>query len=86
MKIWIYFVKAPIRVVSISRKRNISKLKRQMVALKFALSQEKQETKEMLSIYKKYTKRQASPEEMIEANKQMMDILKGLGFHQIVFT
>lgn len=79
MKVWIYFVKAPIRVISISRKRNFTKIKRQMIALKFALSQEKRETKEMLSIYKKYTKRQASPEEMTEAHKQLMDILKGLG-------
>lgn len=79
MKVWIYLVKAPIRVISISRRRNYAKLKRQMVALKLALSQEKDETKEMLSIYKKYTKKQASPEEMIEANKQFIDILKGLG-------
>jgi len=50
-----------------------------MTALKLALSQEKKETKEMLSIYKKYTKKQASPEEMTEANKQFIDILKGLG-------
>lgn len=79
MKVWIYFAKAPVRVISISRRRTSSKLKRQMIMLKLALSQEKAETKEMLSTYKKYTKKQATPEEMIEANKQLMDILKGLG-------
>lgn len=79
MRIWIHFVKAPIRVVSISRRRTSSKLKRQMIMLKLALSQEKAETKEMLSTYKKYTKKQATPEEITEANKQLVDILKGLG-------
>jgi len=50
-----------------------------MIALKLALSQEKAETREMLSIYKKYTKNKATPEELLEANKQFIDILKGLG-------
>lgn len=79
MKVWIYFVKAPIRVVSISRRRSYTKFKRQMIGLKIALSQEKLETKEMLTTYKKYTRKQATPEEMIQANKQFVDILKGLG-------
>lgn len=79
MKIWVHFIKAPIRVTVIGKRRTFIKLKRQMVSLKIALSQEKVETKEMLSIYKKYTKRQASPDEMTLANKQFMDILKGLG-------
>jgi len=50
-----------------------------MTELKAALAQEKVETKEMLSIYKKYSRRQAEPGEMELANKQLMDILKGLG-------
>jgi len=79
MKVWIYFARAPRRVVSISRKRYYSKLKRQMIALKLALSQEKAETREMLSVYKKYTKNKATPEELLEANKQFIDVLKGLG-------
>jgi hypothetical protein len=79
MRVWIHFHKAPIRVIVIGRKRTFIKLKRQMISLKIALSQEKVETKEMLSIYKKYTKRQANQDEMALANKQFMDILKGLG-------
>lgn len=79
MKVWIHFVRAPIRVTSISRRRTYSRLKRQMIRLKLALSQEKAETKEMLSIYRKYTRRQATPEEIVLANKQLVDILKGLG-------
>ena len=33
----------------------------------------------MLGIYRKYTLRQASPEEMKIANQQFIDVLKGLG-------
>jgi hypothetical protein len=50
-----------------------------MLKVKIALAQEKVETKEMLSIYKRYTKRQASAEEMRIANQQFIDVLKGLG-------
>jgi len=79
MKIWIYFVKAPRRVTVIGSKRSYTRFKRSMIRVKIALSQEKQETKEMLSTYKKYTLREATPEEMQIANKQLRDILKGLG-------
>jgi len=79
MRVWIYIFKAPRRVISISRKKQTIKLKRQLIRVKFALAQEKDETKEMLSIYRRYTLRQASPEEMKQANKQFLDVLKGLG-------
>jgi hypothetical protein len=79
MRLWIHFVKAPIRVIVISRKRSTIRLKRQMLQVKLALSQEKAETKEMLGIYRKYTHRKASEEEMRIANKQFLDLLKGLG-------
>jgi hypothetical protein len=79
MKIWIYFIKAPIRVLHISRRRNIIRIKRQMLMLKMALAQEKTETKEMLSIYKRYTMRQATADEMRIANQQFVDVIKGLG-------
>lgn len=79
MKIWIHFIKAPRRVILISRRRGFIRLKRQMLRIKEALSQEKTETKEMLVIYRKYTMRQASSDEMRVANKQFLDVLKGLG-------
>jgi len=50
-----------------------------MVALKLALAQEKQETKEMLSIYRRYTQGQTNQAELKRANEQFVDILKGLG-------
>ncbi len=79
MRIWIHIFKAPRRVISLSRKRQTIKLKRQLLRVKIALAQEKDETKEMLSIYRRYTIRQASPEEMKAANQQFLDVLKGLG-------
>ena len=79
MKILSHFIKAPIRVTRITHKRSKLKLQRQMLGIKLALAQEKTETKEMLDTYKKYTMRQASNEEMTAANKQFVDLLKGLG-------
>lgn len=79
MKIWIHFIKAPIRVVSLSRRRTSTRFKRQMIKLKIALAQEKTETREMLSIYRRYTQRQATKEEMQIANQQFLDVIKGLG-------
>ncbi|WP_085299944.1 hypothetical protein [Cognaticolwellia mytili] len=79
MRVWIYFHKAPIRVLLISKRRRLVQIKRSMLKVKVALAQEKVETREMLSIYKRYTKRQASAEEMRIANQQFIDVLKGLG-------
>lgn len=50
-----------------------------MLALKVALSQEKVETREMLSIYNRYLQGESQPGEMKVANKQFVDIVKGLG-------
>jgi len=66
-------------VAKITKRRQQLRFKRAMVALKIALAQEKQETKEMLHIYKRYTQGNASKEELHTANEQFLDILKGLG-------
>jgi hypothetical protein len=79
MKLYVYLHKAPIRVIKISHKRSRLKLRRTMLQLKVALAQETLETKEMIVIYKRYTKKQASPEELKIANQQFFDVLKGLG-------
>ncbi|WP_299806730.1 hypothetical protein [uncultured Shewanella sp.] len=79
MKIYVHLHKAPIRVIRIGKRRFWLRLKRDMLVLKDALSQEKQETKDMLVAYKRYTRRQASKEELTQANKQFADLLKGLG-------
>ncbi|ALO44561.1 hypothetical protein [Pseudoalteromonas phenolica] len=71
--------KAPIRVARISKRRQQVRLRRSMLALKIALAQEKQETKEMLDIYKRYSFGDAHKSELKVANEQLVDILKGLG-------
>ncbi|MFY8299260.1 hypothetical protein AAEU28_10860 [Pseudoalteromonas sp. SS15] len=71
--------KAPIRVARISKRRQQVRLRRSMLALKIALAQEKQETKEMLDIYKRYSFGEAHKSELKVANEQLVDILKGLG-------
>lgn len=55
------------------------RLRRDLLMVKEALAQEKQETKEMLSTYRRYTQKQASAEELRKANKQFADVLKSLG-------
>lgn len=79
MKIYRHLHKAPVRVLRISQRRFWLRLKRDMLVLKDALSQEKQETKDMLVTYKRYTRNQASKEELSLANKQLADLVKGLG-------
>ncbi|TEW52897.1 hypothetical protein [Psychromonas algicola] len=78
-KISRYIHKAPIRVLKIKRLSYRLKIKRMMIQLNIALAQEKKETKEMIAIYQKYTRGNATKAEMRLANDQFIDILKGLG-------
>ena len=79
MRLYRSFHRAPVRVLKLSRKRQRMRLRRAMVTLKWALEQERQETKEMLSIYKRYTRGESTKEEIKIANAQFVDILKGVG-------
>lgn len=79
MKIYAHIHKAPLRVISISKRRLIIRIKRDLLTLKRALAQETEETKEMLITYQRYSKNQATTKELRAANKQFADILKGLG-------
>ena len=79
MRLYKVIHRAPIRVAKITTKRQQLRFKRAMVALKIALAQEKQETKEMLIIYRRYTQGEVSKEDLQKANAQFLDILKGLG-------
>lgn len=79
MKLYLYIHRAPIRVVKIQRRRVALQLKRDLQRLKIALAQEKDETKEMLDTYKRFTSKQATKAELKEANQQLADIMKGLG-------
>lgn len=79
MKVLRHIHKAPLRVLRIKKQSNKLRFRRAMVTLKIALAQEKKETKEMLYIYRKYTKRMATKEEIKVANKQFLDVLRGIG-------
>lgn len=50
-----------------------------MLALKAALRQEKDETREMLNIYKRHARGEASKEELAAAHAQFLDIVRGIG-------
>jgi len=50
-----------------------------MLKLQAALAQEKQETKEMVTIYTKATRGQANKHELAVTHAQFFDLLKGLG-------
>ncbi len=65
----------PRHVLKLSRR----KLRRSMLKIKVALSQEKAETREMLHIYHMSLRGENKPGEMKIANKQFFDIVKGLG-------
>lgn len=60
------------------------KLKDDLLKIKAGLAQEGQESKEMLQIYGKFTYGKASKEQMAFANKQFIDLLKGMGLGVIV--
>ncbi len=60
-------------------KKHQVRIKNSLLKLKVALSQETKETHEMLVIYKKFSRNQATPEEMDKANAQFQDLLKTLG-------
>lgn len=74
-----YFHKAPVRVLKIKQQRSRLKVRRQMLQVKHALAQEKQETIDMLITYRNYTQGKASKIELKEANQQFLDVLKGVG-------
>jgi hypothetical protein len=55
------------------------KIKPKLLKLKAALSTETAETKQMVDIYRRAMKKQASPQEIATANTQLRDLLKLLG-------
>ncbi len=79
MKVLQRFTASPLRKLKVIKRRHMVGLRRSMLKLKTALSQEKAETKEMLRTYNAYVQGDAKPEDMKAANQQFLDILKGLG-------
>lgn len=63
-----------------SKRRGLkARLIASLLRLKKGLEKEGVETREMFSIYGRYTQGHATKEEMALANKQFMEIVKGLG-------
>ncbi len=68
-----------VRVIRVRRYTFKKRLANDLLKVKKGLAQESTETKEMLQIYRRYTQKQASKEEMRIANRQFLDLLKGMG-------
>jgi hypothetical protein len=66
-------------VLKVKRLKGRYRLKEKMLNFKEALKQERTETIEMLVIYRNFTLRKASKEEMKIAHAQFFDLLKGTG-------
>jgi hypothetical protein len=64
---------------SAAKSKALIPLKRGLLTVKRGLAQETRETKIMLTTYQRFTKGQASKLEMEEANKQFVDVIRGLG-------
>jgi len=79
VKIIIHFFRTPRRVIRITRKRGRRRLKRDLFKIQQAFAQERTETEQMLEIYKKFTRGNATEAEMKVANEQLVDLMKGLG-------
>ena len=54
-------------------------LKKGLLKLKSALATESTETKEMLEIYFRFTKGQATKEELKKAEEQLQDVIRAMG-------
>jgi hypothetical protein len=77
--IFYHLVRSPRKLVRVGHKRTQRRIRRDLLVIKLALAQEKQETREMLAVYRKFTKGEASKVEMKAANEQLVDVMKGLG-------
>lgn len=61
------------------KRKALIPLKLGLLSVKQNLAQESRETKVMLMTYKRFTKGQASKQEMQEAHRQFVDVIRGLG-------
>jgi hypothetical protein len=80
MKVFLYhLVRSPVKLARVTHKRGKRRIRRDLLTIKQALAQEKEETREMLAIYRKFTQGDASKAELAIANEQLVDLAKGLG-------
>ena len=74
-----HLFRSPVKLLRVGHKRSKRRIRRDLLSIKLALAQEKQETREMLLVYRKFTHGEATEAEMKAANEQFVDVLKGLG-------
>jgi len=74
-----HLVRSPRKLIRVGHKRSKRRIRRDLLVIKLALAQEKQETRDMLAIYRKFTQGEATKAEMKVANEQLVDVMKGLG-------
>lgn len=80
MRVFLFrLVRSPIKLARVTQKRSKRRIRRDLLMVKQALAQEKEETHEMLIIYRKFTQGKASKSEVKVANEQLADVVKGLG-------
>lgn len=70
---------SPVHGLKLLKRRQRLALRRSLLQVKAALAQEKVETKDMLYTYQRYLQGDADKVQMKEANKQFVDLIKGLG-------
>lgn len=75
---------SPLHGFKLLRRRQRLTLRRSLLKVKAALAQEKVETKAMLHTYQRYVHGDADKAQMKEANKQFVDLIKGLGLGVVV--
>ena len=79
MRVFVFrLFRSPIRLARFTQKRSRRRIRRDLLVVKQALAQEKEETHEMLIIYRKFTLGKASKQEIKVANDQLADVVKGL--------
>lgn len=61
------------------KRKALIPLKRSLLTVKRGLAQESRETKVMLITYKRFTRGQATKQEMEDAHKQFVDVIRSLG-------
>ncbi|MDD7805101.1 MAG: hypothetical protein PUP46_05980 [Endozoicomonas sp. (ex Botrylloides leachii)] len=79
MKLIIRLICSPVRTMRVVKKNNRRRIKQDLLKIKKVFAQEREETHQMLTTYRRFTLGLATKDEMKKANKQMVDLFKGLG-------
>ncbi len=79
MKLLRHIHKAPVRVIRLQRRKVMMRTRFGMIRLRSALSEETDETVQMLKIYQDFVMGNASKTDLKVANQQLGDVLRAAG-------